>query len=78
MITSSDSYNTVDLGKYYAILPQKSPYSNYLIEDYIDFYKAKRVEKGFSYNSKTNKEWETIHSLRNLLKQHVDSNFEIE
>ena len=27
MITSSDSYNTVDLGRYYAILPQKSPYS---------------------------------------------------
>ena len=27
MITASDSYNTVDLGKYYAILPQNSPYS---------------------------------------------------
>ena len=32
MITSSDSYNTVDLGNYYAILPQKSPYSRYFRE----------------------------------------------
>ena len=29
MITISDYYNTVDLGKYYAILPQQSPYSTY-------------------------------------------------
>ena len=34
MITSSDSYNTVDLGKYYAILPQNSPYSQYSKDDY--------------------------------------------
>ena len=29
MITASDSYNTLDLGRYYTILPQKSPYSKY-------------------------------------------------
>ena len=34
MITTSDSYNTVELGKYYAILPQNSTYSEYSKEDY--------------------------------------------
>ena len=34
MITSSDSYNTIDLGIYYAILPQKSPYSRFSKEEY--------------------------------------------
>ena len=40
MITSSDSYNTVDLGKYYAILPQKSPYTQYSKEDYKKAFNA--------------------------------------
>ena len=36
MITTSDSYNTIDLGKYYAILPQKSPYLQYSKEIIIN------------------------------------------
>ena len=75
MITSSDSYNTVDLGDYYAILPQKSRYSKYSKEDYKEVFGAVDVPKGFSYDSGNNTEWETIESLRKLLKIHVDSNF---
>jgi len=76
MITSSDSYNTVDLGKYYAILPQKSPYSRYTKEDYKTEFKGTDVPDGFSYNSGNNTEWETIESLRDLVIKHVDVNFE--
>ena len=76
MITSSDSYNTVDLGKYYAILPQKSPYSVYSKDDYKKAFNALEVPKGFSYNSGDNTDWETIDSLRELVKIHVDPNFE--
>ena len=75
MITSSDSYNTVDLGNYYAILPQKSPYSRYSKEDYKKAFNSLDVADGFSYDSGNNTEWETIESLRNLVKLHVDSNF---
>ena len=75
MITSSDSYNTVDLGKYYAILPQKSPYSQYSKEDYKRAFNAIDVPNGFSYNSGDNTDWETIESLRELVKIHVDPNF---
>jgi UDP-N-acetylglucosamine 4,6-dehydratase (inverting) len=76
MITSSDSYNTVDLGKYYAILPQKSPYSEYSKEEYKKEFNGIDVPDGFSYDSNNNKDWETIESLRELVKIHVDSNFQ--
>ena len=77
MITSSDSYNTVDLGKYYAILPQKSPYSQYSKDDYKKTFNGIDVPNGFSYNSGENSEWETIESLRELVKVHVDPNFKV-
>jgi len=77
MITASDSYNTVDLGKYYAILPQKSPYSQYSKETYKKVFDAKDVKEGFSYNSGDNTEWETIESLRDLVRLNVDPSFNL-
>jgi len=35
------------------------------------------VADGFSYNSGNNLDWETIESLRELVKNHVDPNFQI-
>ncbi len=75
MITVSDSFNTWDLGDYYAILPQKTTFD---LEKYVSTHSAKKVKEGFSYNSKTNTEWETVESLRNLVKIHVDPNFNID
>ena len=77
MITSSDSYNTVDLGDYFAILQQKSPYSRYSKEDYRKAFDGLDVPDGFSYNSENNTEWETVESLRELVKLHVDPNFKV-
>ena len=74
MITSSDSFNTYDLGKYYAIIPQ-TPIWN--VDEFISNFNAKLVEPGFSYNSGTNEEWETVDSLRALITEHVDPNFEV-
>lgn len=74
MITVSDSYNTIDLGKYYAILPQQTIFN---VEEYKEHFKAKTVSQGFSYNSSTNDQWETIDSLRTLVKRHVDPNFTV-
>lgn len=69
MITSSDSFNTVDLGKYYAILPSGGTYS---IADYCTKTGAKLVEPGFSYDSSRNTDFLTVGELRNLIKTHVD------
>ncbi len=73
MITSSDSFTTYDLGKYYVILPRVT---NWKMEDYIAEFNAKKVKEGFSYNSGENDEWETVNSLRGLIKEHLYPDFE--
>ena len=72
MITESDSYSTVDIGKYYVILPQLMTYSK---EDYMEKTGAQPVEPGFKYDSRTNKEWLTVDEIRRLIKEHIDPNF---
>ncbi|MEX6688459.1 UDP-N-acetylglucosamine 4,6-dehydratase (inverting) [Danxiaibacter flavus] len=72
MITEADSFTTVDVGKYYVILPQVPGWSR---DEYLNHFKAQPVEIGFKYNSGTNTEWETVESLRGLIKQHIDPNF---
>lgn len=73
MITSSDSFYTYDLGKYYIILPAMHKWK---LEEFKTKFNAKKVPQGFSYNSGDNEEWETVDSLRRLIKEHVDVNFE--
>ncbi|MDC3247605.1 UDP-N-acetylglucosamine 4,6-dehydratase (inverting) [Gammaproteobacteria bacterium] len=75
MITDTDSINTIDLGRYYAILPSIS--FNNTEEEYIAHHKAKKVPFGFKYNSGTNEVWETVESLRQAIVDHVDSDFEV-
>lgn len=72
MITEADSFTTMDIGRYYAILPQVPVWSK---SEYIEHFNAKEVAQGFKYNSGTNDEWLTVAQLRALIKQHVDSNF---
>lgn len=74
MITTSDSFTTYDLGKYYAILPQKP---NFTVDKFITKFNAQKVPQGFSYNSGKNSQWENVESLRALIKEYVDPNFEI-
>lgn len=72
MITTSDSFFTYDLGKYYAIIPQNPKWS---IEKFISTFKAKKVQDGFTYNSGTNTEWVSVEELRKLIVDHVDKTF---
>ena len=73
MITSSDSFSTVDLGSYFAILPSDGSVQH--------LYKTaglttKPVNPGFAYNSGTNPDFLTVHELRALIRQHIDSAFD--
>ena len=68
MITSSDSFNTVDMGRYYAILPLGGAYT---IAEYCAKTGAKPVEPGFSYNSGSNSHFLTVEELRSLIKTEV-------
>jgi len=74
MITSSDSFNTVDLGRYYAILPQAQPWRN---DKYVYEMEAKPVPQGFRYNSGENDEWLTVEQLRMLIKKHLYPDFNV-
>ncbi|KYG77042.1 UDP-N-acetylglucosamine 4,6-dehydratase (inverting) [Roseivirga ehrenbergii] len=74
MITSSDSYNTYDLGKYYVIVPTQPARP---LREFLEQNNYKKVEEGFSYTSGENTEWETIESLRALIHEHVDPDFKV-
>ena len=75
MITVTDALNTIDIGRYYAILPSVS--FKYNREDYIRHHNGKPVPDGFHYSSDKNEEWETVESMREKIKKYVDPNFEV-
>lgn len=68
MITASDSYNTVDLGRYFAILPSAGAYS---VGSYCAAHGGAPVPPSFAYNSGANPEFLTVEQLRRLIAQHV-------
>lgn len=70
MITASDSFSTVDMGKYYAILPVGSGYS---VQDYCTAMGATPVKTGFAYDSGNNPEFLSVDQLRALIQDHVAS-----
>ena len=74
MITSSDSYNTYDLGRYYAILPSTHKWK---LQEFIENFDAVKVNANFQYNSAENEDWESVDDLRELIIEHVDPNFEV-
>jgi UDP-N-acetylglucosamine 4,6-dehydratase len=72
MITASDSFTTIDLGEYYAILPSDGQ----LLERYrCEGRSFNKVEPGFAYNSGGNPEFLSVAQLRELILEHVDSGF---
>ena len=70
MITASDSFNTIEFEKYFAILPTDANK-----EKYLKHFNAWEVEKGFTYNSGTNKKWETVETMQEKIKKYVDPDF---
>lgn len=69
MITASDSLNTVDLGRYFAILPVSAHYS---IEEYCADFGATRVHNGFAYNSGSNSDFLTVEDIRRLIAENLN------
>ena len=67
MITATDSLSTIDIGKYYAILPSVS--YCWQTEDYLKHHNAKFVEQGFYYASNNNEQWDTVETLREKFMQ---------
>ena len=72
MITTSDSYSTIDIGNYFVILPSDGKL--------LEKYKQENIKfcpfpEGMSYNSGSNKKFLSIQEIRDLIKSHIDKNF---
>ena len=63
MITTSDSYNTIETKKFFVILP----YKGIQLNKFLKKYKAKKNKKAFSYNSKNNQQYLTISQLKKII-----------
>lgn len=68
MITASDSFTTIDLGVYYAILPSDGNVHRRYQEAGIS---TAAVPPGFAYNSGSNPEFLSVEELRALIREHV-------
>jgi FlaA1/EpsC-like NDP-sugar epimerase len=72
MITASDSFTTIDLGAYYAILPSDGRVQHLYQEACIC---NTAVPPGFVYNSSSNPEFLNVEQLRALIREHVNPAF---
>ncbi len=70
MITSSDSFSTIDLGNYYVILP-----SDGRLHPFYSKEVKGAVENGFSYSSDKNDHFLSVEEIRNLIKFNLYNDF---
>jgi UDP-N-acetylglucosamine 4,6-dehydratase (inverting) len=68
MITSSDSFHTVDLGPNFAILPSNARYS---VAEYGERSGGRQVPQGFAYDSGSNPNFLSVEQLRTLIREYV-------
>ena len=73
MITASDSFSTVDLGDYYAILPSDGSVQKAYQQAGRP---AQSVPQGFAYNSGSNPDFLSVEQIRDLIREHVDAAFQ--
>jgi len=74
MITSSDSFYTVDFGDTYAILNVSGATT---VDEYCKLSGAKPVSPGMYYDSTNNEDFLNVETLRKLIVEHVDPNFKV-
>jgi FlaA1/EpsC-like NDP-sugar epimerase len=70
MITSADSFNTIEFEKYYVILPSTHDFLKWNITNFTnksDTKPGKFCKEGFSYNSLDNKEYLNVAQLKKLI-----------
>jgi UDP-N-acetylglucosamine 4,6-dehydratase len=68
MITASDSFNAVDLGRYFAILPSAGAHS---VESYCEAHGGRPVPAGYAYSSGSNPDFLSVEKLEMLIAEHV-------
>jgi len=74
MITETDALSTVELDRYYVILPSMPTWD---VEKFIEKFNGQRVPLGFYYDSANNEEWLDAEQIRKEIRLHVDAEFEV-
>ena len=72
MITETDSLSTVELDRYYVILPATPTFD---VEAFIRHFKGRRTPLGFHYDSANNAEWLDAAQIQEEIRRHVDADF---
>jgi len=72
MITTSDSFTTIDIGAYYAILPSDGRLQQLYQAAGVDYT---QVPQDFAYNSGSNPQFLSVQQLRSLILENVDPGF---
>ena len=67
LISQSESYHTIDLGKYYAILPENNFDNSY--KYYNKTLQIKKFPPGLPYNSKDNKKYFNKKDIKDLIQK---------
>lgn len=75
MITATDSINSLEFDSHFVILPSMPLWD---VDKYMEANHCKRCEPGFAYNSGTNAAWLDVDQLRDLIKEHCDSTFDVQ
>jgi UDP-N-acetylglucosamine 4,6-dehydratase (inverting) len=74
MITETDALSTVELDRYYVIVPSTPQWD---IDKYAAHFGGKRVPLGFCYDSENNDVWMNAEQIREEIRLHVDPNFTV-
>ena len=70
MISASDSYTTVELKNYYAILPVGN---KTLTKKFMAKNKCKKVKNNFEYSSDKNGKFMSIEEIKSLIATHENN-----
>jgi UDP-N-acetylglucosamine 4,6-dehydratase len=74
MITETDALSTVELDRYYVILPSMPTWD---VDKFIKVFNGQRVPLGFYYDSANNEEWLDAEQIREEIRLHVDADFAV-
>ena len=72
MITETDALSTVELARYYVILPNTP---NWNVDKFVAHFHGQRVPLGFHYDSANNNEWLDAAQIQEEIRRHVDASF---
>lgn len=74
MVTTTDAISTIEFNDYFVILPSMPLWD---VDEFVTVFNGNRCIEGFSYNSGTNTEWLSVKQIRELIQDHVDSEFTV-